>query len=100
VDVESTLDSGTGYNVGWTVSGEWLEYTVDAEPGTYNIEYRTASSPGGAVLDVLLDGKKLTQFNVPSTGGWQTWTTLLRRGVEIAGGSNLVLRLEITEGTG
>lgn len=98
VDVEGTSDSGEGYNIGWTVNGEWLEYTVDVEAGKYNIEYRTASSPGDAVLDVLLDGEKLAQFNVPATGGWQNWRTLVQRGVEIAGGSNLVLRLEIIEG--
>ncbi|MBN1481030.1 carbohydrate-binding protein [candidate division KSB1 bacterium] len=98
VDVEPTLDFGGSYNIGWTENGEWLEYTVDVEAGTYYIQYRTASSPGGGVLNVLLDGKMLTQFDVPATGGWQSWMTLVERGVEIAGGSDLVLRLEIVEG--
>ena len=98
VDVESNSDGGNGYNVGWTEDGEWLEYTVDVEPGTYDIQYRTASSPGGGLLRVRLNGLSLTQFDVPATGGWQTWRTLRQRNIEIDGGSNLVLRLEIVNG--
>src|SRR5437016_223918 len=30
VDIETSGDAGGGYNVGWIVDGEWLEYTVNA----------------------------------------------------------------------
>jgi hypothetical protein len=98
VDVEPATDAGDGYNVGWTQSGEWLEYTVDVESGLYQIEYRTASDPGGGVLRVLLDGSELCTFNVPATGGWQDYVTLRQSGIWIDGGEDLVLRLEIVEG--
>ncbi len=98
VDVEVTPDNSNGYNVGWTNDGEWLEYTVHVEPGTYNIEYRTASEPGGGILKVILDGDSLTQFDVESTGGWQEWESLTKTGIDIKGGNNLILRLEIVSG--
>jgi hypothetical protein len=98
VDVEPTTDAGEGYNVGWTASGEWLEYTVDVEPGIYQILYRTASNPGGGVLRVLLDGEQLCEFNVPATGDWQNFVTLYKSDIWIDGGENRVLRLEIIEG--
>ena len=39
VDIESTTDTGGGYNVGWVAAGEWLEYTVNvAVAGSYDIK--------------------------------------------------------------
>ncbi len=38
VDIEANTDQGGGYNVGWIVAGEWLNYTVDvATAGTYDL---------------------------------------------------------------
>ncbi len=98
VDVQETSDEGGGYNVGWTVEGEWLEYTVNVESGNCDIEYRTASEPGGGILKVILDGDSLTQFEVQSTGNWQEWVTLKKTGIAINGGNNLILRLGIVSG--
>jgi len=98
VDTQQSSDVDGGYNVGWTEAGEWLEYTVNAEPGIYDIEYRTASDPGGGELEIILDGETLTTFNMSSTGDWQTYETKTKSGIEIEGGENLVLRLSIIEG--
>ena len=51
VDIERALDLGGGYNVGWTHSGEWLEYTVDV---------RVASGEGGGTFHILMDGVDVT----------------------------------------
>ncbi|MBN1999756.1 aryl-sulfate sulfotransferase, partial [candidate division KSB1 bacterium] len=98
VDVEETSDTGGGYNVGWAVSGEWLEYTVDVEPGLYTIGFRTASEPGGGIMRVLLDDRFLAEFDIAATGGWQSWTTLQHPRIQIPGGQNQILRLEIVQG--
>ena len=46
VDLQSTIDSGGGYNVGWAGAGEWLNYTVNvAAAGLYTLQFRVAS-PG------------------------------------------------------
>ena len=98
VDMELATDAGDGYDVGWTADGEWLEYTLDAQSGLYQIEYRTASDQGGGITRVLLNDHELCTFNVPATGGWQEYTTLGETGIWIDGGKNLVLRLEIVAG--
>src|SRR5580692_8485007 len=86
VDLETTSDTtdttgtGAGYDLGWTSSGQWFRYTVDAAgAGTYTVSLRLASPSG--VTDGLhiasLSGTNLSgDINVPATGGWQDWTTV------------------------
>jgi hypothetical protein len=77
VDLEATSDTGGGYDVGWTGTGQWFKYTVDvATAGTYTVGLRL-SSPSG-VTDALhvanAAGTNLTgAIAAPNTGGWQTW---------------------------
>ena len=48
VDIESTTDTGGGFNVGWVAATEWLEYTVNVQTaGTYTLESRVASNGVG-----------------------------------------------------
>jgi fibronectin type 3 domain-containing protein len=101
VDLEPTSDTGGGYNVGWTVDGEWLEYTTNTTAGTYNIVVRGASAStvvGAKSLRVLLDGTVLGTAAIPNTGGWQTWQDFTISGVPITGGTGRILRLEIVGG--
>ena len=95
VDIERTGDTGGGFNVGWTSDGEWLEYTVNATAGTYDINLRGASLDGGSVT-VKLDGNVLGTATVATTGGWQTYQNLTIDNVAITGGNNRVLRLEFS----
>jgi beta-glucanase (GH16 family) len=77
VDLESTTDAGSGFNVGWTVPGEWTEYTVDAAAGTYDVEVRIASAASGGTLHLEFDGvDKTGPITFDGTGGWQNWTTV------------------------
>ncbi|NLG84059.1 MAG: carbohydrate-binding protein [Firmicutes bacterium] len=98
VDIEACGEGG--YNVGWIVNGEWLEYTVNVTPGTYNIIARVASAGSGTIGDlrILLDGVELGVFPVGSTGGWQTYTNVTLNNVTLAGGNNKILRLEAVNG--
>jgi Carbohydrate binding module (family 6)/Pectate lyase superfamily protein/F5/8 type C domain/Abnormal spindle-like microcephaly-assoc'd, ASPM-SPD-2-Hydin len=79
VDLEACSDTGCGYDLGWTASGQWFKYTVNvATAGTYTISFRFASPSG--VTDGLhiasSSGTNLSgNINVPATGGWQTWQT-------------------------
>jgi hypothetical protein len=79
VDLEACTDTGCGYDVGWTGTGQWFRYTVNvASAGTYNVSLRLAS-PNGVTdgLDIASSsGANLSgSINVPATGGWQTWAT-------------------------
>jgi endoglucanase len=98
VDVEATTDTGGGHDVGWIAAGEWLEYTVNvAAAGTYDLRLRVARQPAGtSTVAVLFGGvDKTGSLIVPSTGGWQTWTSVTRTGVSLAAGQQ-ILRIALT----
>jgi beta-glucanase (GH16 family) len=87
VDIEA---GGSGYNVGWTQAGEWLNYssTIDAA-GTYEVTARVASGGGGGSFILQEDQADLATFSVPDTGGWQSWTTVTQE-VDLSGGDHMV----------
>src|SRR5580692_14883 len=101
VDLEATSDTtdttgtGAGYDLGWTGSGQWTRYTVNAAgAGTYTVSVRVASPSG--VTDGLhianLAGTNLSgTINVPATGGWQNWTTVTATVTLPAGTQTLVV---------
>ncbi|WP_109830298.1 carbohydrate-binding protein [Reichenbachiella versicolor] len=86
-----------GISVGWTQSGEWLEYTVDATAGIYDLKARVASQSAGNDIDILLDGNKIATVNVPNTGDWGNFQTVTIKGVTIPAGSHEI-RLEFVTG--
>jgi Carbohydrate binding module (family 6)/Ricin-type beta-trefoil lectin domain/Abnormal spindle-like microcephaly-assoc'd, ASPM-SPD-2-Hydin len=86
VDLETTSDTvdtgpaGGTDDLGWTAAGQWFKYTVNvATAGTYTLSLRLAAP--SAVTDGLhianSSGTNLSgSVNVPSTGGWQDWSTV------------------------
>jgi len=80
VDLEATTDTGGGYDLGWTATGQWFKYTVDvATAGTYAVSLRLAA-PTAVTNALQIDnaaGTDLTGvITAPATGGWQDWTTV------------------------
>jgi hypothetical protein len=95
VDISYTKDRGTptqdfsAFNrvipardslyVGWTASGEWLNYTVQVEkPGAYALDVLyTANGESGIVL--FVDGTKRGTIRLPTTHddadtvAWRQW---------------------------
>jgi beta-glucanase (GH16 family) len=90
VQTETTTDAGGGLNVGWIEANDWMAYPAVTIPsaGTYTIEYRVASLSGGGTLQFELAGGSPVygSLAVPSTGGWQTWTTI-KHTVNLSAGS-------------
>ncbi|MYS19964.1 carbohydrate-binding protein [Streptomyces sp. SID4948] len=80
IDLETTADSGGGYDLGWTGGAQWFRYTVSAAAaGTYTVSFRVAAP--SAVTDSFhlsdATGKNLTgAVGIPATGGFQTWTNV------------------------
>jgi hypothetical protein len=99
VDVETTTDTGGGYNISWTAAGEWTTYTVNAAAaGIYTADFRVAAPNTGATFHLEVDGVNVTgAVAVPSTGGWQSWQTLSKTGVSLSAGQH-VLRLVTDSG--
>ena len=96
VDIES--NSIGGHNVGWIVPGEWLEYTVEITAnGQYEAELGVAS-PNSGILHLELDGTDVSgPVIIESTGGWQTWETLVVPEIPLSMGE-YTLRLVFDEG--
>jgi len=96
VDIENCSDTGGGYDVGWTATGEWLEYTVDvAEAGNYDISVRTSSVPGIGAYHIEFNGQNLTGKKlVPATGGWQFWKDVTSSKIALDKGKQ-IMRLAI-----
>ena len=88
VDVEAASDMGGGYDVGWAFAGEWLKYSVNVvAAGTYDLDVRVASAGSGGRFHVEVNGvDKTGPLTVPSTGGWQTWTTIRKTGITLTAG--------------
>ncbi len=98
VDLESTTDAGFGFNLGWTVPGEWIEYTADVAAGTWDVEVRVASATAGGTFHLEADGvDKTGPVSFPATGAWQNWTTVVVPDVAFDGGVQ-TLRLSIDAG--
>jgi len=81
VDITASSDTDRGYAVGWTVDGEWLEYSIYVpEPGFYDLSLRVASAHTGCTARIICyDLDKTGTWAIPNTGGAQTWTTITRQ---------------------
>jgi hypothetical protein len=95
VDLETATSPATGNDLGWTAAGQWFKYTVNvATAGTYKISFLVAGDV--AVTDAFhlsnSSGTNLSgSVNVPSTGGWQDWTTVTATVTLPAGAQTLTL---------
>ena len=77
VDIETATIGG--FNIAYMEQDEWLEYTIDAPvAGEYQVEALVASQATGGSFRFERDGAPISAtINVPVTGGWQTWQTVM-----------------------
>ena len=91
---------GTGMAIGYTASGEWLEYTVDVPAdGSYDIKVSASTGmENGASFCFLLDGETLIgdTIKVPQTGeDWSVYKEFDGGKATLTKGTH-VIRLLIT----
>jgi serine/threonine protein kinase len=88
VDINTTEISG--HKVGWISEGEWLEYTVEVTmTGLYDIEVRVEDHL--ALVHIEFDGIDVTgPMRSGSTGGWNTWTSVIVEGVPLTAGQYIM----------
>ncbi|HXB12861.1 MAG TPA: carbohydrate-binding protein, partial [Bacteroidia bacterium] len=100
VDIETTADTGGGYDVGWTNAGEWMKYTVNVTAtGIYTLQLRLAAPNSGESLHVESDGVNISgSIAVPNTGGWQTWQTVSVTTSSLTAGQHVLRIYEETGG--
>ena len=94
VDIETTQDIDGTYNVGYTLNGEWLEYSVNVSTaGKYDLSLRVASDGTGKTMHAEIDGANITgAVAIPNTGGFQTWQTVIVPNLSLTAGKH-ILRL-------
>jgi hypothetical protein len=98
VDIEVCTDTITnGYNVAWTETGEWLQYTVTvANPGIYDINIRTASDTGAIHL-IINDAVIKKNALLLKTAGDKDWQNTSIKNIPLAKGINR-LRIRVVKG--
>ena len=101
IDAIPSADGG-GYFVGYTQTGEYLNYTVSvAATGTYTLNFRVASQPKGGTFHLNVDGKNVTgSLSVPSTGDWNIYTIVSKTGVKLTAGTHVLQLVIDSHGTG
>lgn len=92
VDIEATQDIDGDYNIGYTLKGEWLEYTVNVtKSGNYDLDARVAKEGDGGFFHIEMDGKDITgSIAVPNTGGWQVWETVTLEDISLTEGEHIM----------
>lgn len=98
VDLDYTSDVGGGANLTFIDNGEYVEKSVNVAPGTYDLGFRISSLgqfvPANAAITVLLDGTPIAVLdNIPDTGGFNNWQTVVINDVEITSGGWKDLRI-------
>ena len=84
---------GSGYfDMGGT--GSWMEYTFNAQGGSYNLAIRYANgSTGNRTCNVITNGSAVANNFVP-TGSWTTWINS-QSTVSLNAGTNTI-RIQVT----
>jgi CxxC motif-containing protein (DUF1111 family)/predicted lipoprotein with Yx(FWY)xxD motif len=96
VDIEVSSDTDSGFHVGWTVTGEWLEYDVNLSAGYYSVTTRVASEVSSGAYTLLLDNQTMGNDSVAGTGGWQNFVTHSIGSIEVGSTGQQTLRLNVT----
>ncbi|HLP15911.1 MAG TPA: glycoside hydrolase family 3 N-terminal domain-containing protein, partial [Bacteroidota bacterium] len=97
VQTETTTDVGGGANVGWIDAGDWMEYKVNVTQPVNMGEFRIASLSTAGRIAFSCDGTVLTTFDLPVTGGWQTWQSV-RSAMMIPSGQHTIRITAVTGG--
>lgn len=74
---ENTQDTSGVLNVSYIGNGTWFEYDIDVpDSKAYRLRLRVAVSSASS-LQIAIDTTILTTVQLPTSGGWQTWMTVI-----------------------
>ena len=98
------VSGGTGYAIGYTQNGEWLEYTVNVtKAGYYTYEAYASSGTTNSGFRLSLSGENgLTDITdnivVPQTGSndWSNYTSIMGRTLIKLNEGKQIIRITIT----
>ncbi len=95
---ENTTDVGGGLNIGYTDVNDYAEYPVFiSQSGIYDLNLRVAAQWQSGQIEISLiengTSEILGLFNLPVTGGWQSWVTSSNEVDLVAGVYTLKVRV-------
>jgi beta-glucanase (GH16 family) len=95
VDLESN-DGGT--TIGYTKTGEWMEYTVDvAESAPYDLKIRAGGQNSGK-LKFSQNGNIVAEsVSIPASGSWTAFKDVLVPAINLEQGTS-ILKVEFAQG--
>lgn len=104
VDIEKcgdTQSATNGYNVSYIASGEWMQYTINADSSAiYTLNVRHASGSAGSGFHLEANGARISDNLVlPATGGWQIWKTTTFQNILLPAGKIAVRFINDTGGS-
>lgn len=101
VDLEWREAASGKFNVGWTLPGEWLVYTVDVQQaGSYRIEMHAACKGPGGTFHLEFNGIDRTgPIRVHGTGGWEHLLPFTHEGVRLVAGRQVMRVVMATGGS-
>lgn len=69
IQTDDALDTDGTDHVGWIDNGDFTEYSVVfLDSGFYNFDFRVADLDGGGYYDVSMDGSRIINKLLPTTG--------------------------------
>jgi hypothetical protein len=98
LDVQTTTDTGGGWNVGLIATGESEQWNEVPLQNTEDLTVRVATPNPGTQLRFVVDGVAGPTVTVPNTGGWQTWQTIDAGTFQFQPGTYHTVRIEYPNG--
>lgn len=104
IEAENYIQAGDvkiengGTTVGYIDTGDWMEYKVFVDkPGKYDVNYKVAVNSGMGEVEFVANGKVLATTQLPSTGGWNNWSTVTDT-LKFSEAGEYTVRLNVTQG--
>lgn len=92
----AVLKSGSEYAIGYTTSGQWMEYTVDvAADGEYDVAVAVSNGNRGGSIGIAVDGGAATEIKFEQTTDWDEYKEFTGK-VKLTAGEH-VLRVTIKD---
>ena len=88
------MPDGSGYFVGWTANGEWLEWSNVYSFGVDHVAVIEYSAYSDSVVTLKVDGVQVGgNITLPKTGWWDSYRRVVVPTVAWMGGGNHTVRL-------
>ena len=92
MDVETCADpESNGYNIGWTTSGEWLNYTVNVtQAGMYKVKMKYSVNGTGNMTLKVNNIPVVSYFTLQNTGAWSSYRLIELGEIGMDKGTNII----------